>query len=138
MFKGLQIKCYRVKKVCSNFERKYLFGCLKRPCNIIFLCLKSNLTCIKTILAQGTRKSFTFLRILSPSFKERPWIWSLKFLVDDWIDPWPASGLDIYNNMYLYHISILTMLVIRIYSILDHSLIFKYLLVDRYYYIYYK
>ena len=94
-FKGLQIKCYRVKKVCRNFERKYLFGSLKRPCNIIFLCLKSNLTCTKTIMAQGTRKSFTFLRILSPSFKERPWIWSLKFFVGDWIDPWPASGLDI-------------------------------------------
>ena len=94
-FKGLQIKCYRVKKVCRNFERKYLFGCLKRPCNIIFLCLKSNLTCTKTIMAQGTRKSFTFLRILSPSFKERPWTSSLKYLVDDWIDPWPASGLDI-------------------------------------------
>ena len=120
MFKGLQIKCYRVKKVCSNFERKYLFGCLKRPCNIMFLCLKFNLTCSKTIMAQGTRKSFTFLRILSPPFKERPWISSLKFLVADWIGPWPASGSDIYNNIYVYQINILAMIVIGIYSILDH------------------
>ena len=121
MFKGLQIKCYQVKKVCRSFERKYLFGCLKRPCNIMFLCLKFNLTCTKTIMAQGTRKSFTFLRILSPPFKERPWISSLKFLVADWIGPWPASGLDIYKNIYLCQIYMLAMIVVLIYSILDYK-----------------
>ena len=76
-------------------------------------------------MTQETRKSFTFLRILSPSFKERPWTSSLKYLVDDWIDPWPASGLDIYNNMYVYQINILSMIFTRIYSILDHELHFQ-------------
>ena len=68
--KGLRIKCHRVKKVCRNFEWKCLFGSLKRPCNIIFLCLKSNLTCTKTIMAQGTRKRLPFLEFYLPLSKK--------------------------------------------------------------------